>query len=361
MSSEGRDSIDRKPSDIDLGKATAEFITTVKRFAADYEVVRRFQEVKTYIISRTEKRRRFLSDQFERVRPMLWEVLVFMFTWSGPPLFLTIFYLSTCLIMFSRYLSKRLNKPETPSVNRALAIICKMWTNITRYYYDHEIKGLEKIPSNSSAILVWYHGVVPIDYIALVSQLYLRDGRMVHSVVDRFLPSIPGWDLLERDLKLTAAGKGYLVDLLENGEIMGVAVGGAREALFDWDYSVDWGTRNGFSKVALLTGAPVIPIFTENIREAFTTMQTGGSIWRSLYENTRLPMVPIYGGFPVKLTTHIGDPIRPGGDETADQLKERVQTAMREMVDTHQVKQGGASRAVLARLGDKLSLIEKLA
>lgn len=90
-------------------------------------------------------------------------------------------------------------------------------------------------------------------------------------------------------------------------------------------------------------------------------MQTGGSIWRSLYENTRLPMVPIYGGFPVKLTTHIGDPIRPGGDETADQLKERVQTAMREMVDTHQVKQGGASRAVLARLGDKLSLIEKLA
>ena len=47
---------------------------------------------------------------------------------------------------------------------------------------------------------------------------------------------------------------GYLVDLLENGEIMGVAVGGAREALFDWDYSVDWGTRTGFSKVAMLSG-----------------------------------------------------------------------------------------------------------
>ena len=45
-----------------------------------------------------------------------------------------------------------------------------------------------------------------------------------------------------------------MVDLLENGEIMGVAVGGAREALFDWDYSVDWGTRTGFSKVAMLSG-----------------------------------------------------------------------------------------------------------
>ena len=139
-------------------------------------------------------------------------------------------------------------------MNRALAILCNMWATVTEYYHDHQVVGMEKIPSRSAAILVWYHGVVPIDYIAVVSRLYLRDGRMVHSVVDRFLPNLPGWDLLEKDLKLTAAGKGFCVDLLENGEIMGVAVGGAREALFDSDYSVDWGQREGFAKVALLTG-----------------------------------------------------------------------------------------------------------
>ena len=48
--------------------------------------------------------------------------------------------------------------------------------------------------------------------------------------------------------------QGFCVDLLENGEIMGVSVGGAREALFDSEYSVDWGDREGFAKVALLTG-----------------------------------------------------------------------------------------------------------
>ena len=78
---------------------------------------------------------------------------------------------------------------------------------------------------------------------------------------------------------MTTNGKGYCVDLLENGELLGVAVGGAREACFDSDYSADWGNRNGFAKVALFTGntfefltlfsisylgVPIIPIFTEN-------------------------------------------------------------------------------------------------
>ena len=42
--------------------------------------------------------------------------------------------------------------------------------------------------------------------------------------------------------------------LLEEGEMVGVAVGGAEEALFDWDYSPDWRKRKGFAQLALLTG-----------------------------------------------------------------------------------------------------------
>ena len=57
------------------------------------------------------------------------------------------------------------------------------------------------------------------------------------------------------------------------------------------------------------TGAPIIPIFTENIREAFDTFSTGGELWKIIYEKTRLFAMPVYGGLPVKLTTHVGDPI----------------------------------------------------
>ena len=53
---------------------------------------------------------------------------------------------------------------------------------------------------------------------------------------------------------MTSAGQGYCVELLEHGELLGVAVGGSREALLDHDYAADWGNRQGFAKVALLTG-----------------------------------------------------------------------------------------------------------
>ena len=61
---------------------------------------------------------------------------------------------------------------------------------------------------------------------------------------------------------------------------------------------------------------------------------------------------PIIGGWPVRLTTHVGDQITPRQGETVDQLKERVETAMKEMIASHQVKEGGVGRAVLERLTD---------
>ena len=54
---------------------------------------------------------------------------------------------------------------------------------------------------------------------------------------------------------------------------------------------------------------PVIPMFTQNIRESFRVVGFGRQFWLKIYQWTRLPIVPIYGGFPVKLKTHIGKPI----------------------------------------------------
>ena len=46
----------------------------------------------------------------------------------------------------------------------------------------------------------------------------------------------------------------HYASLLEAGQLVGVAVGGAEEALFDWDYDLLWGQRKGFAKLALRTG-----------------------------------------------------------------------------------------------------------
>ncbi len=46
--------------------------------------------------------------------------------------------------------------------------------------------------------------------------------------------------------------------------------------------------------------------------------------FRYIYEKTRLPLVPIYGFFPVKLRTYIGKPIEYDESRTPDELKELV-------------------------------------
>ena len=69
---------------------------------------------------------------------------------------------------------------------------------------------------------------------------------------------------------------------------------------------------------------PVIPIFTQNVREAFRCVGFGRKLWLRLYLITRLPIVPIYGGFPVKLKTHIGPLIPYDGSLTPEQLQTKV-------------------------------------
>jgi len=306
-------------------------------------------------MTRSMKTIRLLGKQvYEISKPALQEILLFLVTCTGPWLFLLLAYLCTALISFSKYLSQRLNKPEAPAINRALALIANTWSAYTSFYHDQTFIGLENIPKDSAALLIWYHGPVPVDFFGLVARIYKRDGRMVNTIVDRCLTALPGYENVEKYLKASAGGKGYCVDLLENGELLAVAPGGSREALFDETYSSDWGDRTGFAKVALLTGAPIIPIFTENIREAYCTMSTGRKIWRYLYNQTRLPIIPIYGGFPVKLTTHIGTPIRVHRDETAHHLKERVQGAIEEMISTYQRSENSINEAVMDRMAPLL-------
>ena len=61
-----------------------------------------------------------------------------------------------------------------------LDLTAQALTQMTRIYYSHQVEGMEKIPSNKAAILVYYHGVIPVDYMALVSRLYIRDSDVTN-------------------------------------------------------------------------------------------------------------------------------------------------------------------------------------
>lgn len=73
---------------------------------------------------------------------------------------------------------------------------------------------------------------------------------------------------------------------------------------------------------------PIIPIFTQNVRESFRAVGLFRRVWLKLYSWTKFPLAPIYGGFPVKLRTYVGAPIPYDSSLTPEDLAALVSNEM---------------------------------
>ena len=51
---------------------------------------------------------------------------------------------------------------------------------------------MEKIPEEGAALIVYYHGAIPIDYYYFLASVILQKGRTCHSVADHLVFKIPG-------------------------------------------------------------------------------------------------------------------------------------------------------------------------
>lgn len=75
-------------------------------------------------------------------------------------------------------------------------------------------------------------------------------------------------------------------------------------------------------------------MFTSNVRQVFDFPdRMKGNTFRRLYEYTRMPFSFIFGFFPVKLDTYIGEPIQTDGmtvDECRDLAKQGIESLIRQ-------------------------------
>ena len=180
-----------------------------------------------------------------------------------------------------------------------------VWSLQAEKFYGHRIRGFDKIPDKGGAVICYYHGPIPVDYLLLVCHTLLRKGRIIRSIVDRVMIRMPGFEMVGRacgahtsnreqctellkqvfsfitiSVRLSAIGNIFFA-FFHQGHLIGVAPGGGYECqLGTHQYPVMWKKRKGFAQIALNAQVPIIPVFTENIREAFVTMETGGWLWR---------------------------------------------------------------------------------
>jgi 1-acyl-sn-glycerol-3-phosphate acyltransferase len=230
-------------------------------------------------------------------------------------------------------------------------LIAVMWDAHGWIYHGYQVEGMENRPTEGPALIVYYHGAIPLDYYYLLAKCILYKRRLIQAVGDRFLFSIPGWKLMMEVFHVFPGTIQTCVQVLEKGDLLSIAPGGVKEAQFgDNRYQLIWGDRVGFAKVAVEAKVPIIPVFTVNLREAFRSLGFGQSLFRKIYEKTRLPIVPIYGGFPVKLKTIIGKPIPYDPSLSCEQVAKNTAQVLETMISSNQRIPGSIFQALLDRI-----------
>lgn len=227
--------------------------------------------------------------------------------------------------------------------NRQLMdLASKAISGFAEFYNRYEIKGLEHVPREGGALMVFYHGLVPLDFWYFGMKLYRETGRHPVALVDRWLFKTPGLAWFTRSVGGVSGEKGAALRVLQQGMLVGVSPGGTREAISGAknNYRLVWGHRLGFARLALEAQVPIIPGFTQNVEGLYHAPFADRPFFQKLYETTRLPLVPIIGlgpfPFPVKLTTWLGEPIVPLKDETPEELAARTRQSIESLIENHQ-------------------------
>nr|XP_028594369.1 transmembrane protein 68-like [Podarcis muralis] len=290
----------------------------------------------------------YLEEYLKSVVHPLWLFMIPILLYS----FWLFIYIFCCAVSFLLYIYKKMNNQQENDFyskfwDKTRHIMYRCFDIYGKIWHGYEVIGLEHLPKGPG-IVIFHHSIWLRGYCFFVCKAYEEKGRLCHSVIDHFLYKLPGPKMFCDVLFLRDFKKSECVEILKKGHLLGVAPGGGREANFSNDYSLIWGNHTGFAQLALEAKVPIIPIFTQNDSEAFRTF---GKIRlaRWVYEKTRCLLLPVYGGFPVKLRTYIGEPIPYDPNITATELAEKTKTALENLRDRHQKMPGNILRALSER------------
>lgn len=234
------------------------------------------------------------------------------------------------------------------------------------FLLGYEVQGLENLSAEEPVLIVYYHGAIPIDLYYFIAKVFMCKNRLVHTVADNFLFKIPGFSIIADCMKVIPGTIQSCASVLKEGNLLAISPGGVYESQFSHQYQLMWKKRLGFAKVALEAKVvslcsyfvqtlmnffqAVVPMFTENIREAFRAVSFARRLFLRIYASTKFPFAPIYGGFPVKLISHIGKPIPYDASLTPEQLQVKVANSLNDLIRKHQRIPGSITRGLLDRL-----------
>jgi 1-acyl-sn-glycerol-3-phosphate acyltransferase len=214
-----------------------------------------------------------------------------------------------------------------------------------------EARAVERVPASGPAVVVANHGG-PVPWDALVLRHALRRDHPAHRALRPLLDDhecdLPVFGALAVRLGAVRANPEAADRILREGGLIGVFPEGSGVAAKPWRerYRIQRFGRGGFAKVALRTGAPIVPCAIVGSEEASPPIARTG--W--IADRLGLPSVGAANllrlgptgllPLPSRWTVRFGDPVEAdGGRGAADDprrvnaLTERVRSTIQEMLD----------------------------
>lgn len=194
--------------------------------------------------------------------------------------------------------------------------------DIFNSYFDSQVRGLEKLPASGPMLLVGNHSggsIVPDTVATLSSWYHVRgvDEPLLGLAFDAMF-DVPGLAQLMKKLGEVPANHENAEAALRAGASVLVYPGGAHEAFRPWHdrNRIDFDSHQGFIKLALRTGVPVVPVVAHGGQHTVVVLNRGDEMAKRIgkwfgMDRYRLKIMPILWQIPwgVSIPLQMGLPL----------------------------------------------------
>lgn len=236
------------------------------------------------------------------------------------------------------------------------------WNPLMDYWFRMEMEGWENVPE-APALLIGIHSGAPFVWDAWTVGVqwwrHFGDARPLHGTAHDALMAAPLIGRFFRSMGVLPAAQDSITTALAEGRDVALWPGGEVDSLRPWSErdTAILGGRSGFVKVAIKTGAPIVPIATVGGADAMPVLIRGDRLSRMLRLDkalrlkvfpiaislpwgiapAALPQIPL----PAKIRTmlmpaiHVDpDPARLEDDDYIEEIYQQVLSSIQKGMDT---------------------------
>ena len=139
------------------------------------------------------------SNPFNKILKIFAEIVVIWVTFPGPFVLLCLAMATNLYLMLKPLLHAALTfRPYRETFSEARIEAAKFWVWYGSFYHAHQFIGMSNIPNTGPAVIVYYHGAIPIDYALLLSRTLVEKKRIIRFVRFLALAALPPLTIYKR-------------------------------------------------------------------------------------------------------------------------------------------------------------------